>query len=694
MPIEYEEKAVSEVTPLEILNTFFKGLTGQAAGTAAQTARSSLGVSQALEASASTAAATEAETVLADLKEQGYTLSAEESQRISEFIEKTEGTTDEKLQTVKSALDKGLPLTLRALEAVRTALFGQAIPKELLQQLTEAATFSQERAAVLNALSALAVTETASPTQAPTVIQNLVTEPMAETDLAAALAQLTADTESAEPQEAFQWLLKAVAQLTSLAERFELPEESPAPVAGQKPDPVPEVTAALPEEPPEKEAVPDAARHAVGPEHKGPQRAAEKTAPAEGSSETEDAEAPESALELLEDAAAQWEAGNRPEAMQAAQQGMLLLVREVTPKIAAVRTEFETVRRNVRQALANVQEALPQTGTVDRKKAEEGLAKAIEGLDKALLKSDIPLYTSMKTEKQLLTWSSDLQEARRLLQTGEDAKAAEIVSKISNGLDKLKFEPANLKVIHQAAKSQAYAEEILEHGASQRVQQQLDRVLSTIRTPREVLEAFKALGLTHESEVVGALSQGNRKQKDDWQPQENLKEILMKLAAESQEKLTTVTAAEKTLSGLTGQQLLNRPEAKQQQTLFFSLPMTLADRVEELKIYVQSRKETGKVDWENCTFYFAVHTEKYGDVGIRLAAVRKSVAIQVKCDDRTLREAIGPMVEDFKKTMAETGYRIAGVSYSPLAEQKAARAESQAPSVDSVLEEGGLNLRV
>ncbi len=668
---------------MEILNTLFK--TPQpAAGGAAQNSRAAAGEAPAVTPGG-TAGQTEAAGILEELKAQGYVLSAEETERITEFVETAAGTKEEKLQAVRTALDKGLPLTQRSLEAVRTALFAPALPPEILRLAEGGAVLSRDRAAVLNALSRLVRQE--AQTSTPLAAEAETPGAISAEALVRALAETPEET---LPEEGLQWLLKAAAQLTSLAEA--LGETVP-----------PETGAELPGTPggglsqPRPMGSPQGAERESA--HQEPAQGLRREAlprPAEDRLHGETAppaKTEPSAEALLTRAVQELETGDREAALQAAYQGVTLLVREITPRIQAVRQEFEAVRRTLRTELQQAQAALTPERPVDRAKAAEALDKAIDRLDRTLLRSDIPLYTSMKTEKQLLTWSSELQEARRLVQEGQSGAAARIVSRVETGLAEIRFEPAKLKIIHRALETAADTGDSQEQALNQRLQQQLNRVLTPAQTPREVLEAFKALGLTHESEVVSALGQGAKKQQQDWRPPENLKEVLMKLAADTQEKLTTVTAAEKTLSGMTGQQLLNRPEPKQQQTLVFSLPMALADRVEDLKVYVQSRKEQGKVDWENCTFYFAVHTEKYGDVGIRLAAVRKSVAIQVKCDDETLREAIRPLVEDFKTTMAETGYRIAGVSYSPLAEQKAARAEAAEPAAPAP-EEGGLNLRV
>lgn len=141
------------------------------------------------------------------------------------------------------------------------------------------------------------------------------------------------------------------------------------------------------------------------------------------------------------------------------------------------------MRRALRTELQQAQEALAPDGAPDRAKAAEALDKAIDRLDRTLLRSDIPLYTSMKTEKQLLTWSSELQEARRLVQEGQSGAAARIVSRVETGLAEIRFEPAKLKIIHRALETTADTGGFREQALHQRLQQQLNRVLTPAQTP-------------------------------------------------------------------------------------------------------------------------------------------------------------------------------------------------------------------
>ncbi len=685
--------ALNEVIPLKIIDSLIKNMAPATAQTASQmtVGKPSEGPVKPVE---SQETVSEGGKIVAELKAQGYEISEDEADRISEFIDKSDGTESEKLQTVKTALDKGLPLTLRSLKSIQAALFRETLPQEL-RTLAEAAGFevSMGRVELIRAFSKLASAEAAAenPGQSEGKADvadsaNRLLETTRELNATAASNAAkggTAMTASAREAAVLMWLMEALEQVAVLSEALVGAEDV-------------EKTEGEEIRPSNLEAYEK--RPTGHPEEKYPSDTKAESSVKIKTAEGEDVETDRTsrlaaAVEQVISALGE-ERNIDVGPSEALIQGMTLLMKEITPRMAEVKMEFEALRKAVKADLAAVRTELEKPAAPDRPKVVEKLTKAIEKLDKAILKSDIPLYTSMKAEKQLLKWSSELQEARSLVSGGKNAEASAIVTRVEKGLAEIQFQPARLKVIHRTLQQTATGDDFREKGLQQRAQEQVSRILEPVQTPREVLEAFKALGLTHESEVVSVLGQGNKKLKEEWLPQENLKEILMKLASETEEKLTTVTGTEKALNNLTGQQLLSRPEAKPQgQTMFFSMPMELGNRVEDLKIYVQSRKDNGKVDWENCTFYFAVHTEKYGDVGIRFAAARKSVSIQVKCDNEALRNAVSPMVEDFKKAMWETGYKIAGISYSPLKDTKIS-VQKPVENTEPEAEGKGLNIKV
>ena len=76
------------------------------------------------------------------------------------------------------------------------------------------------------------------------------------------------------------------------------------------------------------------------------------------------------------------------------------------------------------------------------------LEATISKLDNAILKSDMMLFTDMKTEKQLMNASTQLAEAKKLLAKGDHVQAGKIVSEVKTLVDKLMFKPSEQKIIH------------------------------------------------------------------------------------------------------------------------------------------------------------------------------------------------------------------------------------------------------
>ena len=60
------------------------------------------------------------------------------------------------------------------------------------------------------------------------------------------------------------------------------------------------------------------------------------------------------------------------------------------------------------------------------------LETTISKLDNAILKSDMMLFTDMKTEKQFMKASTQLAEAKKLFAKGDHAEAGKIVKEVKN----------------------------------------------------------------------------------------------------------------------------------------------------------------------------------------------------------------------------------------------------------------------
>ena len=332
------------------------------------------------------------------------------------------------------------------------------------------------------------------------------------------------------------------------------------------------------------------------------------------------------------------------------------------------------------------------------------LETAISKLDNAILKSDMMLFTDMKTEKQLMNASTQLAEAKKLLAKGDHDQAGKIVNEVKTLVDKLIFKPSEQKIMHYVNK------ESMALGTNSPSQQMLtkfsDATHGTVNqepSARQMYEMVRSLGLNHESDVANSLvfQKNDHSQQEQQQQQENLKSVLMKLAqGEGQETNPKVAQqAEQALTNLTGQQLLSKSDASGTlQSMFFNLPLMLGGKPENLQVFINSKNEGQQVEWENCNLYFLLETKKLGDVGILLNSTDRNLSITIKNDLPGFKEKIEPLASFTKEKLQEVGYNVSSINFarmSPVVSQQPARNEAnQEKSTRQVFTEKGMDFTI
>jgi hypothetical protein len=345
----------------------------------------------------------------------------------------------------------------------------------------------------------------------------------------------------------------------------------------------------------------------------------------------------------------------------------LYIVESVTVKMQEVAESFKIEQKAMLQVM---EKALSEDKPLTSDQVKEVLNTVINKLDDVLMKSDIPLYTSMTMEKNLLKMSSDLQEARSLIAKGDISAAKEIIKWVHKGLENAVFKPSERKVQGFALKQgEGLVEdkETLQNKGLLQVQNFKQEGISS----RNVLELFRSLGLNHEYEVSEKLSQLKTFDKD-MKLDNNLKEVLLKLEQdEKQQEHKSVESLEKALNNLNGQQLLNKQGQKDtQQTMFFNIPLVNEQEVKNMKLYVNSRDANNRLDWENCSLYFVVDLKHYGPTGIKVDIQDRGVSITVKNDDENLREVIEPLIDNLGTLLEEVGLKEKDVNFLPLDDHK------------------------
>ncbi|MEO3947290.1 hypothetical protein [Gorillibacterium sp. CAU 1737] len=347
-----------------------------------------------------------------------------------------------------------------------------------------------------------------------------------------------------------------------------------------------------------------------------------------------------------------------------------LVVTQVTARLSQAANEFRSLKREVSRNLDNIL-SLTQAGSrAVLPQAKAILESSIDLLDKAILKSDLTLLTDMGTEKRLLTASSQLAAARKQLVAGDFAGARDLFQQVKSNLETLNWKPADVKVRHLLMGETDSRPDV------HRLSAEWEKVTSALGrnegSARGTYEAIRSLGLNRDSETAQwlASSNGNSSGQSQGQPQSrssldaNIKSILLRLA---QEDSPVAKQAGEALQSLTGQQLLSKAEpGSPVQSMMLQLPVPLANQIAPLNVFVQARKEGEKMDWENCSLYFALETKKLGSLGIQITASERTLSITVKNDRTDLRQRMEPLVQSCRDKLQEIGYRVSQVQFASL----------------------------
>ncbi|BDG37532.1 hypothetical protein [Saccharococcus caldoxylosilyticus] len=342
-----------------------------------------------------------------------------------------------------------------------------------------------------------------------------------------------------------------------------------------------------------------------------------------------------------------------------------LIVKTITEKLSQAALDFKKLQIEMNKKLDNAAFLLNSGQTLARQQAKQFVEAVIQTLDRAILQGEFMLFTDMKTEKQMLQASAKLAEAKQLLTGGKQSDALTIVNEVKNLLGGLRFQPADVKMKHFVSDFHFNEQEAMPK------QQFLSQLARTLKLPlgeevsaRNMFEQFRQLGFQHEQDVSRALLL----KQPAIEPQ-NIKALLMKLS--QGEPGMIASQAEHALANMTGQQLLSKFDANNHmQTMFYQLPILLHDQMETVHIYLNSRNDGGKLDWQNCSLYFLLDTEKYGKIGILLQALERNLTLTIKTDNEKLAETLKSLAEMAKENLEAIGYNVKGIAFTKMNEQE------------------------
>ncbi len=343
-----------------------------------------------------------------------------------------------------------------------------------------------------------------------------------------------------------------------------------------------------------------------------------------------------------------------------------VMVTEITKKLSQMAIDFKQLKREITRNLDNMSKMLESR--IPQANVKQILESTIHKLDTVILKSDILLYTDMTTEKKLLSASSQLAEAKKLLSKGEITEANKLVKEVKANIENIMFKPSDVKVKHYVSDQLGLEDFSSAKQLAKTVEQAVQPFSSSESSTRQMYETLRKLGLTHENDAGFSLISKSGAPVDQQQ-NENVKVTLMKMMQNDDLKPQQIQQVEQAVHNITGQQLLNKQDSSGMQNLLFQLPYLMDKQVENIKVYVNSRKDGEKVDWENCSIYFVLETEKLGDIGVHLSSSEKNVSLSFKSNKDKINEKVAGLTEITQERFKEIGYNLNTMSVQPLREQ-------------------------
>lgn len=355
-------------------------------------------------------------------------------------------------------------------------------------------------------------------------------------------------------------------------------------------------------------------------------------------------------------------------AIQAAVQSLKLdskniIVTEITEKLSQLTIDFKNLKREITRNLDNISNMLENRNV----HVKQILQSTIHKLDNAILKGDYLLYTDMSTEKKMLAASSKLAEARNLLNQGQISDANKIVKEVKASVENILFKPSDVKVKHYVSDKLGLEAFSSTRQMANMVQQTVQPFVNGEGSANQMYNMIRSLGLMHENDAGFSLVSKNGQPA----PNENVKASLLRLMNQDDLRPQLRQQVEQVVQNITGQQLLNKPDSSGMQNLFFQLPFMMEKQVENMKIYVNSRKNGEKVDWENCSIYFVLETKRLGDVGVLLTSSEKNVSLTFRSNKEDLADKLEGFTEITQERFQEIGYQLHNMDVKPLTEEKA-----------------------
>lgn len=594
------------------------------------------------------------------LAEQGIQVDAEGLQQIRLFWQQTAGTPSEKLDAVQALLNKGLEPTVKQLTAVHEALHGQPLSDQLTRLINRLSAAQTGRTGESNSLSEQAIASSIQKSGVEQLVallrKQISGEPLTtdeRTKLEAGLKSLLSGSFATGQSEALGQFAAQVTEIMSEGKQ----EKAIAPAV--KPVQHSDGTIA------------DTSNVHASDDETVLLDQLEKALSQENGKATE-------RLNQALDEAESWlsssyAAGSAID--NGAQAAKAFLVTEITKRLSSAADQFRTLKRDVTKQLGHAIEIVNRSPVNPLPQVKPMLESAIDTLDRAILKSDITMLTDMSMEKKLMKASTQLADARKLLANGNSQEAAKVLEQVKSTLEAMNWKPTDTKVKYMLANEASYRKDTgLEHKLPQEAEGLRSAAQQTNHSARDVFEVLRKVGLNYDSELAQALTAGGEEHRAAVR---NVKGALMQLASEG--NVPTGHPVEQALQSVTGQQLLSKNEASSStQSAYFQLPLPTGDESNSMKVFIQSRKNGEKMDWENCSLYFLMDTPKMGETGIQISVTDRRLSLTIKNDTPEVKMNAEASTDRCMERLKEIGYMISAIKVTSLkdADSKSAAASA------------------
>ncbi len=338
----------------------------------------------------------------------------------------------------------------------------------------------------------------------------------------------------------------------------------------------------------------------------------------------------------------------------------MFLEEKVTPRLAEVKRNFEQFKADVLSSIKDIIE--PEKMLKPEQKAE-ALSKIIDKLDSAIMKSEIGLFVDMSTEKMLLKQSSALADARELLSKGQLTESEKIVQQVFKVIDELDFKPTIQKAIAVGNPFNLDADNLKYEQILKWAKGSVGQFVECDKSTAVLVNYLRRLGINHEAEVFQKVFDQNQRKEQAPRDLQNLKSMLLSLAKEGK----STEESEKMIAQLNGQQMnLKLDDKPHTQNLMLSIPFSMDKMLGDVKVFIKSKQDNLKADWRNFNMFFVLDTKRFGEVGIKVAAVDKNLTIEIKNDDESAKTIIQPLVEDLGNYVENVGFNVASINFDKL----------------------------